>query len=128
MNAKAQNIAGMTLRELRVLKSKIDREISKRDESARKGLLKQMEKLAAQNGMSLAEVLGAKPAVEGRAKAEPKSQKRVAGKVKAKKPVAPKYRNPDDSSMTWSGRGRKPLWIEKAIADGKALDDLLIAS
>ena len=40
--------------------------------------------------------------------------------------VAPKYRNPDNHSETWSGRGRKPKWVEDKMAGGKSLDDLLI--
>jgi len=40
--------------------------------------------------------------------------------------VAPKYRNPDNHSETWSGRGRKPKWVEDKIAGGKSLNDLLI--
>lgn len=41
--------------------------------------------------------------------------------------VAPKYRNPDNHSETWSGRGRKPKWVEDKMAGGKSLDDLLIS-
>ena len=41
--------------------------------------------------------------------------------------VAPKYRNPDNHSETWSGRGRKPKWVEDKVAGGKSLDDLLIS-
>lgn len=29
--------------------------------------------------------------------------------------VAPKYRDPSDPSVTWSGRGRQPLWFVKAL-------------
>ena len=25
--------------------------------------------------------------------------------------VEPKYRNPDDASQTWTGRGKPPAWI-----------------
>ena len=41
--------------------------------------------------------------------------------------VAPKYRNPDNHSETWSGRGRKPRRVEDKVAGGKSLDDLLIS-
>ena len=39
---------------------------------------------------------------------------------------APKYRNPDDPSVTWSGRGRQPKWVQVAIAGGQTLEDLAI--
>ena len=29
-----------------------------------------------------------------------------------------KYRNPKDPSQTWSGRGRKPLWLVEAVKKG----------
>jgi DNA-binding protein H-NS len=38
--------------------------------------------------------------------------------------VLPRYRNPDDASQTWSGRGRQPKWVAAALAGGKTLDDL----
>ncbi|MEO6968449.1 MAG: H-NS histone family protein [Rhodanobacteraceae bacterium] len=40
--------------------------------------------------------------------------------------VAPKYRNPADSSMTWSGRGKRPRWFLAALKAGKKDKDLLI--
>jgi len=43
-----------------------------------------------------------------------------------RKPVEPKYRNPAKKSETWSGRGRKPKWVESALTSGKKLEDLLI--
>ena len=37
-----------------------------------------------------------------------------------------KYRNPDNSAETWTGRGRQPKWVAAALASGKSLDDLKI--
>jgi DNA-binding protein H-NS len=51
------------------------------------------------------------------------------GKGRTKKestPVAARYRNPDNKVQTWSGRGKRPLWLNAAIAAGKTLDDLRI--
>jgi len=45
---------------------------------------------------------------------------------RSRKPAAPKYANPADSSQTWTGRGRQPRWVVAALADGKTLDDLAI--
>src|SRR6202050_4482088 len=41
--------------------------------------------------------------------------------------VAPKYRNPENASETWAGRGLKPRWLAAAIKSGKKLEDFLIA-
>jgi len=35
-------------------------------------------------------------------------------------PAAPKFRHPDDESQTWSGRGRKPVWLVDLEAAGGA--------
>ncbi len=43
-----------------------------------------------------------------------------------KRPVAPKYRNPADSTQTWTGRGKQPHWVRDALAGGKSLTDLAI--
>lgn len=42
--------------------------------------------------------------------------------------VAPKYRNPDNASQTWSGRGKRPLWFVEALKKkGVTAESLLIA-
>jgi len=46
-------------------------------------------------------------------------------KLKGRK-VAPKYRNPDKRSETWTGRGRTPLWMGALLKKGKKPDDFLI--
>lgn len=40
-------------------------------------------------------------------------------------PGAP-YRHPTDHGMAWSGRGRKPKWVENWLNDGGSLDDLKV--
>jgi DNA-binding protein H-NS len=40
--------------------------------------------------------------------------------------VAPKYRNPENTSETWSGRGLPPRWMAAQIKAGKKKDDFLI--
>jgi len=48
-------------------------------------------------------------------------------RVGARGPVAPKYRNPENPSETWAGRGLKPLWLAAAIKAGKKLEHFSIA-
>jgi DNA-binding protein H-NS len=40
--------------------------------------------------------------------------------------VAPKYRNPENPSETWAGRGLKPRWLAAALKGGHKLEDFLI--
>jgi DNA-binding protein H-NS len=49
------------------------------------------------------------------------------GRGGARGSVAPKYRNPQNPSETWAGRGLKPRWLVAAIKTGKKMDDFLIA-
>jgi hypothetical protein len=41
--------------------------------------------------------------------------------------VAPKYRNPDNPSETWAGRGLRPRWLATALKAGKRLEYFSIA-
>ena len=41
--------------------------------------------------------------------------------------VAPKYRNPENPSETWAGRGVKPRWMQALLARGRTMDDFKIA-
>ena len=40
--------------------------------------------------------------------------------------VLPRYRNPNDPSETWSGRGKTPRWLAELIAAGRQLDEFRI--
>ena len=41
--------------------------------------------------------------------------------------VAPKYRNPENATQTWSGRGKRPLWFVQALKKrGVTAENLLI--
>lgn len=37
-----------------------------------------------------------------------------------------KYQNPSDPTQTWSGRGKKPVWVAACLAEGKTLADIEI--
>lgn len=36
----------------------------------------------------------------------------------------PAFRNPAKAAQTWTGRGRKPAWVDKHLTNGGKLDDL----
>src|SRR6202049_4263567 len=42
--------------------------------------------------------------------------------------VSPKFRNPDEPSQTWAGRGKQPRWLRKQFRSGKRMDDFRIES
>ena len=42
--------------------------------------------------------------------------------------VYPKYQNPQEPTETWSGRGKKPRWLVKALQEGNRIEDYRIDS
>ena len=82
--------------------------------------------LARAEGYSVAELFGgaaaAAPAKKG---ASPRPVRKSTKGYKLGK-VAPKYRNPQNPSETWAGRGQQPKWMASQIAAGRKLDDFLI--
>lgn len=84
-----------------------------------------LDKAAKSAGYSLAEVFGeAKQSRQGKASRVTKG----AGRKSSGGKVPPKYRNPEDETQTWTGRGRQPKWVAEAIANGSSLDALRITS
>jgi len=41
--------------------------------------------------------------------------------------AGPKYRNPENPAETWSGKGKRPGWVEAFLAEGRSLASLEIA-
>ncbi|MFO1139429.1 MAG: H-NS histone family protein [Paracoccus sp. (in: a-proteobacteria)] len=95
----------MSLRELRDLKNKVDRAISTFEDRRKREALAAAETAAREFGFNLADLTVAK-ATRGK--------------------VAPKYANPQDPTQTWTGRGRKPRWVQDALDAGKSLENLEI--
>jgi DNA-binding protein H-NS len=40
--------------------------------------------------------------------------------------VHPKFRNPDEPSQTWTGRGKQPRWLVAKLRSGSEIDDFRI--
>jgi len=60
--------------------------------------------------------------------AEPKKRKARAEKETVEKKVkgVPKYRSSIDPDLTWTGKGRKPGWVQTYLDNGGGLESLLI--
>lgn len=110
----------LSLTELRRLQSKVETEIRRRSDSARRDLLKKVQKMAAEEGLSLSDLLGSAGANEAKTPA-----RRKAKAVTRKNGGLPlKYRHPENPGIGWSGRGRKPQWVIDWLAQDKPLSDL----
>ena len=51
---------------------------------------------------------------------------KAASGAKKGKGVAPKYRHPDDASLTWTGRGKSPKWLSELESAGRKREEFLI--
>jgi DNA-binding protein H-NS len=49
-----------------------------------------------------------------------------AGRVGSRGAIPPKYRNPDNPTETWAGRGLRPRWLAAALKSGKKLEHFAI--
>lgn len=101
------DLDAMTRKELKTLAKDVAKALSTIEKRERKAALAAAEKAAAEHGFSLSDLAGPKK-----------------GKATAKNP--PKYRNPENAEQTWSGRGRKPAWVNAAEGKGVNIEDYAI--
>jgi DNA-binding protein H-NS len=129
MEGFCMDLSNLTLAELRRLQARVGTEITRRTSTARRDLLKKVQKLAAEAGVSLDDLM-AKEAAETPKKAPsrgaPKKARAKSATAGVKVPV--KYRHPQNSDLAWTGRGRKPKWVEDWLAAGGTLEQVVVAS
>lgn len=80
--------------------------------------------LAKAAGLSIQDLFGF-----GAADEKPKrayNTKKTADGGGTKTPSAPKFKHPENDTITYSGRGRKPQWFLDYIANGGSEKDILI--
>ena len=104
------DLTGMSRKELEKLKSDVEKALKSAEVRDMKAAKKAAEKAAAEFGFSLIDL------ASGDAAPAPKR------KYKKRKPAKDKgvarYRNPDDTKQTWTGKGRQPNWFKAAMAAG----------
>jgi DNA-binding protein H-NS len=100
------DLSRLSIEELQNLARDIEVEIVNRRVMEKERVLNQMRELASSLGMSLEEFL------------------RQEGISSSQVPV--KYRHPDNPTLSWSGRGKRPAWVNEALASGKTLEDLSV--
>ncbi|WP_068113952.1 H-NS histone family protein [Tropicimonas marinistellae] len=103
------DLGNLSLSELKKLRQDVDSAIADFETRKRKEALEAITATAQEYGFSLQEL---------DLKSGPKAARR------GKNP--PKYRHPENPDVTWSGRGRQPGWIKRAMASGQSLDELAI--
>lgn len=99
------NLDNLSIDQLNQLTMTIDSTLVNKRQLELIDLRDQVDALIGSCPFTLEEVLAAKP---------------------VRKPVLPKYKNPQDAEQTWTGRGRRPRWVEDCLSNGMDLTDLLI--
>ena len=84
-------------------------------------------RLAKNEGYTIAELFGSgTPAVTRTPKAAGAKPTKSTKARKVLGKVAPKYRNTDNASETWTGRGKQPRWLAAHTSKGRKLDEFVI--
>lgn len=94
--------------------AKIEKAIEAAESRERQTALDKVRSVAKQHGFELTEL------VDGAGGGRRRGTRNTRPKAK----VAPKYRNPNDPSQTWSGRGRTPRWMQDHVDGGGNREDL----
>lgn len=97
------DITSLSVAQLKELLAQLPKEIAHRENVAKVAALKEMEAVAASHGFKLTDLISSQPAVSR---------------------AAIKFRHPTDASLTWSGRGRAPMWYKTFIANGGSVEQL----
>ena len=104
------DLSALSLAELRDLQQQIPAELKRREASEKANVLNEVRAFAKARGFAIEDLLGKEVKVKASA----------GGKVKVK------YRHPQNAELEWTGRGRKPKWVEAWLAEGNNLDALLV--
>lgn len=104
----APNVDKMSLKDLVELDLKVQKALGLAKERERTELKHKMAAMAEDAGFSVSELFGGR------------------GTTKGKSSGIAKYKNPDNSSKTWTGHGRKPNWLVAKLAKGAKMGDFEI--
>ena len=108
MAAPTLDLSPYSIEELETLVADAQKRLAELRQDKRRQALQQLDALAKELGLTR-EDLAARYAKSGRT--------RPNG-------PAPQYRNPANPEQTWTGHGRKPLWVRDYLKAGKSLEDL----
>ena len=101
------DLSTMTMLELRKLEDNVKQELNSREREDLNKAREQIMAIAQQAGIPLKQLI-----LDG---LQPRTGK-----------VAVRYRNADNATEQWTGRGRQPLWVRQWVESGKSIDLLRV--
>lgn len=102
---KDSQLEKMSVKELKELRTRVDKMISSKHDQERSGLRERFKAMAEEAGFALTDIVGGGGRGRGRGST-----------------AAAKFVNPDNPSQTWSGRGRMPNWLSERVKAGEKTD------
>jgi DNA-binding protein H-NS len=108
---KKPNFDGMSVDELWHLHEELSQVLSIRLTSEKRELEKRLSRLRREKETRQTEFADARSA--------PRERRQYPR-------VFPKYRNPEEPSETWSGRGKQPRWLTAALKTGHKIEEFVI--
>lgn len=104
------DLSTLSVSQLRDLQLQIPAELKRREAQDKVNILNEVRAFAKARGYAIEDLLG----------------KDVKVKVPSTTKVKVKYRHPENAELEWTGRGRKPKWVESWLANGGAIENLLV--
>ena len=115
------NLDELSVDELEKLIKQAESALDKKRKAELKNAQAVLEKMAKDLGVDPQDLL--KNAADKKKTTRKKAAKKKTG---VRRPAKVKFRDPNNSSNTWTGRGKRPLWLQDALSKGANLDDFLV--
>jgi DNA-binding protein H-NS len=113
--SKKFNLDAMSIDEMWQLHEEISAVLSIRLTSEKRELEKRLAQLRREKEMRQSE------SADNQARDAPRERRKYPR-------VFPKYRNPNEPTETWSGRGKQPRWLTAALKTGHTIDEFVIGN
>ena len=104
------DLSTLSVPQLRDLQQQIPAELKRREAQEKDVILTEVRAFAKARGYAIEDLLA----------------KEVKVKASSGNKVKVKYRHPENPELEWTGRGRKPKWVEAWLANGGSIDNLLV--